>query len=103
MIHAPDCPVAMSGASDDRCTCCLSWRVVVLATEQRRIEASKALERCLSVMLRMIPDACTEHGLEPTTNDEHDKAIRDAARVLYGDDSAKWPPGVRQAAEGLYP
>lgn len=41
---------------------------------------TKALEQCLQVMLRMIPDACEEHG----------------------EDRSAWPAGVQKAADGEY-
>lgn len=62
----------------------------------------KALEQCLSVLLRMIPDALAEHGLEHATDVEHDEAIKAGAIALYGEDRTTWPPGLRQAAEGEY-
>ena len=61
-----------------------------------------ALDKCLSVLLRMIPEACTEHDLERTTDEEHNAAIEAGAVALYGDDRSAWPPGVKQAAEGEY-
>lgn len=61
-----------------------------------------ALERCLSVLVRMIPDACTEHQLVCTTDEEHNAAIEAGAIALYGEDRAAWPPGLKQAAEGEY-
>lgn len=61
-----------------------------------------ALEQCLSVLLRMIPEACEEHSLEGCTEEEHNEAIEAAGVALYGEDRATWPPGVRAAAEGEY-
>lgn len=64
--------------------------------------AASALERCLDVLLRMIPECCDEHGLEPCTNEEHDSAIEAAGLALYGEDRAHWPARVRDAAKGAY-
>jgi hypothetical protein len=50
-----------------------------------------ALEKCLSVLLRMIPEALTEHGLEQCTDEEHNAAIEVGAIALYGEDRATWP------------
>ena len=61
-----------------------------------------ALEQCLSVLLRMIPEALTEHSLEQCTDDEHNAAIEAGAIALYGDDRTAWPAGLRKAAEGEY-
>lgn len=61
-----------------------------------------ALGQCLSVMLRMIPQACEKHGLEQCTDAEHDQAIAAAATALYGKDRAKWAPVLRDAAEGKF-
>lgn len=69
---------------------------------QLAIGHKRALERCLDVLLRMIPDLCAEHDQEPTTNDEHDEAIELAATALYGADRAAWPARVRDAADGKY-
>lgn len=62
----------------------------------------KALEQCLSALLRMIPDAIDEHGLDHATDIEHNAAIEAGAIALYGEDRATWPHGLRQAAEGEY-
>jgi hypothetical protein len=61
-----------------------------------------ALTACLQAMLRMIPDACAQHELEPLTDEEHDEAIALAATALYGEDRNKWPPAAKAAAEGEY-
>jgi hypothetical protein len=65
-------------------------------------DLKRALEKCLDVMLRMIPELCNEHGEEPCTDEEHNGAIEQAAVVLYGADRTRWPEKVRDAAEGLY-
>ena len=64
--------------------------------------APKALEACLDVLLRMIPDYCTATGADPCTDRQHDKAIAAAARALYGRDKTAWPQGVRDAATGKF-
>lgn len=61
-----------------------------------------ALTACLDVLLRMMPDACIEHGMEQCTDEEHNEAIERAAIALYGQDRSTWPPGVQKAAEGEY-
>jgi hypothetical protein len=61
-----------------------------------------ALGACLDVMLRMIPDYCTDASAEPCTNEEHNEAIRGAAEVLYGKRPSTWPTNVRKAAQGKY-
>ena len=61
-----------------------------------------ALALCVQAMLRMIPDYCGEQHAEPCTDEEHDAAIAAAATALYGPDRARWPAGVRAAAEGRY-
>lgn len=65
-------------------------------------KARAALRRCVTAMLKMIPEACAEAHLKACTNRDHDRAIAEAAAVLYGADRATWPPHVRKAAEGGY-
>lgn len=67
-----------------------------------RADARAALQGCLDVMLRMIPDACEQHSLEQTTDRQHNDAIAGAAAALHGDDRSAWPSGAREAAEGEY-
>lgn len=61
-----------------------------------------SLESCLSVLLRMIPEACEEHRLPACSQREHDRAIKAAAIALYGRDRRRWPPGAQRAARGGY-
>ena len=61
-----------------------------------------AIGGMLSAMVRMIPEACHEHGLQQTMDREHDQAMVDAATALYGVDRSTWPPVLRQIAEGKY-
>ena len=65
-------------------------------------QSTKALSKCLDVLLRSIPDYCDASGALPCSSREHDKAIAAAARVLYGQDQASWPSGVRDASLGRY-
>lgn len=62
-----------------------------------------ALQACLDVLLRMIPEYCHEQAAEPCLDEEHNAAIAAAAVALYGPHRAAWPIGVRRAAEGMYP
>ncbi len=62
----------------------------------------RALKQCLSVRVRMIPQACEEHGLQMCWGHEHDRAIEAAALALYGTDRRRWPAGARRAAAGGY-
>lgn len=61
-----------------------------------------ALQGCLDVLLRMIPDYCTDQGAEPCRDSEHDAAIATAAAALYGLKRSAWPEGLRRAAAGQY-
>jgi hypothetical protein len=61
-----------------------------------------ALEKCLDVMLRMIPDLCGDHDEEPCTDEEHNEAIEQAAVTLYGGDRKAWPAKVLAVVEGAY-
>lgn len=61
-----------------------------------------ALNACLNVLLRMIPEFSEETGIDMCTDDEHNSAIEHAAIALYGEDRSTWPPGVQKAAEGEY-
>lgn len=61
-----------------------------------------ALESCLDVMLRMIPEYCDEATAEPCTDQEHNEAIAKAAVALYGSNRSAWPKNVRKAADGVY-
>lgn len=70
-----------------------------LAVPPSRVDA---LEACLSVLVRMIPEACEEHRLEGAWPHEHDAAIAAAALALYGTNRQNWPRCVRSAAAGAY-
>jgi hypothetical protein len=59
-----------------------------------------ALAACLDALLRMIPDAQAQHGLESISDDEHDAVIATAATALYGVERSAWPAVARAAAEG---
>jgi hypothetical protein len=64
---------------------------------------AEALRTCLDVLMRMIPEYLAEHEEAPqATDEEHNDAIARAALVLFGPDRARWPVGVRMAAEGQY-
>jgi hypothetical protein len=65
-------------------------------------QARDALQACLDVLLRMIPDYCTDRGAEPCTDAEHDLAIEKAAYCIYGT-RPRWPAAVQKAADGGYP
>ena len=69
----------------------------------RDLRQRAALQQCLSVMLRMIPEACADHGLRAPTTAEHDAAIKQASLALHGSDRRRWAPGARKAAAGGYP
>jgi hypothetical protein len=53
------------------------------------------------VLLRMIPDYCTDRGAPPCTDAEHDLAIEKAAYCIYGT-RPRWPAAVQKAADGGY-
>ncbi len=64
---------------------------------------TETLRVCLDVLMRMIPEYLAEHEEAPQASDEeHNDAIARAALVLFGPDRARWPLGVRMAAEGHY-
>ena len=63
----------------------------------------RALRECLSVLIRTIPEACSQHRLPSCWGYECDAAIASAARALYGTDRRRWPKGAREAASGKYP
>lgn len=62
----------------------------------------EALQECVDVLLRMIPDYCADHGAKDCTDAEHDAALKRAGKALYGASMAAWPEGLRKAAEGRY-
>ncbi|WP_422099130.1 hypothetical protein [Variovorax sp.] len=70
--------------------------------KRRTQSRDDALAQCLDVMVRMIPQACLDHGLASCWGHEHDAAIEAAALALYGTDRRRWPAGARRAAAGGY-
>lgn len=59
-----------------------------------------ALERCLDVLLRMVPQYCARAEVEQCTDAEHDAAIGCALAAFHGADRTAWPPVARDVVEG---
>ncbi|MFT3819862.1 MAG: hypothetical protein QM750_19990 [Rubrivivax sp.] len=74
----------------------------VRQSSDRFLAGELALRMCLDAMLRMIPGYCDDTGAEQCTDEDQDKAVEQAAIVIYGSDIRRWPAAVLKAAVGEY-